>query len=201
MPINANHEKSLTILSTCSSSNVAKRALDALLNEIFLSVSNFPRNRCHKFMEAERILRESIISSIKVYHSKEKSRQITTYAWLITFVVLKGLKLSFDMIEEVLKEFDRTLNSFLTDKDNNDRNTFRYGVYLARESIKRIIQSCGKNNASQSMRHSIEMCKHFLNSKLEKEDVKNLGKAIYEGGSWSDLHVCLIYLQDLPKVY
>jgi hypothetical protein len=27
-----------------------------------------------------------------------------------------------------------------------------------------------------------------------------LGKAISDGGNWLDLHVCLVFLQDLPKV-
>jgi hypothetical protein len=46
----------------------------------------------------------------------------------------------------------------------------------------------------------MKKCENLLKSKLENDEVMKLGKAISDGCSWLDIHVCLVFLQDLPKV-
>ena len=188
----------LALLACCSSPHVVKRALDALLNEIFLGISDPSRIRCRNILNAEKILRKSFLDFLKVDHLKAKCQRMTTYAWLITFVLLRCSKKELAEITQELKKFDKTLDDLL--KENSERNTFRYGIYLAREGIKLIIQSCGKKDLRESLNRLTKKCENFLNGKLEKNEVVKLGKAISDGESWLDLHVCLVFLQDLPKV-
>ena len=190
----------LALLASCNSPHVVKRALDALLNEIFLSISHFPRIRCCKMLEAEKILRESFSKFFEFEHSKAKCQRMTTYAWLITLVLLKRDKEDFIEIMPEIQCFDKTLDGLQNDRDNSARSTFRYGIHLARESIKRIVQSCQRKDSRESLRRNMNKCAHLLNSKLEKSEVMNLGKALSSGVSWQDIHVCLVFLQDLPKV-
>ena len=186
----------LALLACCSSPHVVKRALDALLNEIFLSISDPSRIRCRNILNAEKILRESFLDFLKVDHLKAKCQRMTTYAWLITFVLLKCSKEELAEITLELKKIDKTLDALL--KENSEQNTFRYGIYLAREGIKRI--ACGRKDANESLHRNMKKCENFLNGKMEKDEVVKLGKALNDGGSWLDLHLCLIFLQDLPKV-
>ncbi|CAB4045804.1 Hypothetical predicted protein, partial [Paramuricea clavata] len=198
-PILDGYLDQLAMLACCTSPHVVKRALDALLNEIFISISNSTRIRCRNILKAEEILRASFLESMKLDHFTAKSHRMTTYAWLITLVLLKHSKEEYIEILPKLREFDKTLETLQSDKDEKlfgGRNTFRYGVYLARESIKRISR---KKDTRESLYSSIKKCENFLNSKLEKNEVMKLGKAISDGGNWLDLHVCLAFLQDLPK--
>jgi hypothetical protein len=190
----------LAMLACCSSPHVIKRALDALLNEIFLSIADYSRIRCFNILKAENIFRASFLKFVKVDHFKAKSHRMTTYAWLITLVLLKCSKEECIEIQPKIKEFDKTLDALQCDTEHSSRNTFRCGIYLARESIKRIIQPCGKKMSKESLHSNLKKCENFLNSKLEKNEVMKLGRAINDGGSWLDLHVCLVFLQDLPKV-
>jgi hypothetical protein len=190
----------LAMLTCCSSPHVVKRALDALLNEMFLGISDSTRIRCRNILQAEKILRASFLQYMKVDHFKAKSHRMTTYAWLITLVLLKCSKQDFIEIQPEMREFDKILEALQNDKEHCGRNTFRYGTYLARESIKRIVQSCGKKDSRESLCQLIKKCENFLNSRLEKDEVMKLGRAVSDGGSWLDLHVCLVFLQDLPKV-
>ncbi|CAB3987749.1 Hypothetical predicted protein [Paramuricea clavata] len=190
----------LAMLACCNSPHVVKRALDALLNEIFLSISDYSRIRCFNILKAENIFRASFLKFVKVDHFKAKSHRMTTYAWLITLVLLKCSKEECIEIQPKIKEFDKTLDALQSDKEHSSRNTFRFGIYLARESIKRIIQHCGKKNFRESLNSNLKKCENVLNSKLEKNEVMKLGRAINDGGNWLDLHVCLVFLQDLPKV-
>ena len=188
----------LALLACCSSPHVVKRALDALLNEIFLSISDFSRIRCRNMLQAEKIIRESCRKSLKVEHLKAKCQRMTTYAWLITFVLLKCSGENFADIATDMKQLDRTLEGLL--KENNKQNTFRYGIVLARESIKRILLSCRKKVSNESLQSNIERCDSFMHSELKKEEVTTFGKTLFDQGSWLDLHICLVFLQDLPKV-
>ncbi len=193
----------LALLACCSSPRVVKRALDALLDEIFLSISrefaDSSRIRCHNILEAEEVLRQSFPKFMKVDHFKARTQRMTSYAWLITLALLKCSKDEYIEIQPKIKEFDKFLDDLQNDKEYNGRDTFRYGIYLARESIKRM-QSCGKKDSRESLHRNIERCQNFLNSKLGKEEVMRLGKTINEEGRWLDLHVCIVFLQDLPKV-
>lgn len=190
----------LVLLASCNSPHVVKRALDVLLNEIFLSISYFPRIRCYNILEAERMLRESILKFLEFDHLKAKCQRMTTYAWLITLVLLKCTEEDFIKITPEIRRFDRTLASLQNDRDNNARNTFRYGIYLARESVKRIAQSRQGRDSRESLIRNVKKCAHLLNSNLEKSEVMKLGTELSSGVSWQDLHVCLVFLQDLPKV-
>jgi hypothetical protein len=196
-PILDGYLDQLAMLACCTSPHVVKRALDALLNEIFISISDSTRIRCRNILKAEEILRASFPESMKVDHFTAKSHRMTTYAWLITLVLLKHSKEECIEILPKLREFDKTLDTLQGDKEHSGRNTFRYGVYLARESIKRI---SGRKDTRESLYSSMKKCENLLNSKLEKNEVMKLGKAISDGGNWLDLHVCLVFLQDLPKV-
>jgi hypothetical protein len=189
----------LAMLACCSSPHVVKKALDALLNEIFLCISDYSRIRCLNILKAENIVRASFLKFVKVDHLKAKSHRMTTYAWLITLVFFKCSKKELIEIQPKLKEFDQTLDALQSNKEHSTRNTFRCGIYLARESIKRIVQSCGKKSSRESLHSNLKKCENFLNSKLEKDEVMKLGRAINEEGSWLDLPVCLVFLQDLPK--
>lgn len=190
----------LALLASCNSPHVVKRALDALLNEIFLSISHFPRIRCHNILAAEEILRESFLKFFQFDHLKAKCQRMTTYAWLITLVLLKCNTEDFIKIAPEIRRFDRTLNDLQNDRDNSTRNTFRYGIYLARETLKRIVQSCQGKSSRESLIRNVNKCAHILNSKLGKSEVMKLGKELSSGVSWLDIHVCLVFLQDLPKV-
>ncbi|CAB4001715.1 Hypothetical predicted protein, partial [Paramuricea clavata] len=108
----------LAMLACCSSPHVVKRALDALLNEMFLSISDSTRIRCGNILQAEKILRASFQQYMKVDHFKAKSHRMTTYAWLITLVLLKCSKQDFIEIQPEMREFDRILDAL-----QNDRNT------------------------------------------------------------------------------
>ena len=190
----------LAMLACCKSPHVVKRALDALLNEIFLSISDFSRKRCYNILQAEKIIRQSFLHFVKVDHFKAKSHRMTTYAWLITLTLLDCNRQDLNKIQPEIKEFDRTLEALQNDREHSERSTFRYGIYVARESIKRIVQSRGKKSVQESLIQRIRKCENFLNSKLEKNEVVKLGRALSDGGSWLDLHICLVFLQDLPKV-
>ncbi len=190
----------LAMLACCNSPHIVKRALDALLNEIFLSISDTSPNRVRNILEAEEILRKSFPVFMKVDHFKAKTQRMTTYAWTITLILIKCTKEECNQIRSKINEFDKTLGDLQDDKEHSGRNTFRYGLYLARESIKRIVQSCGKKDLTESLHRLIRKCEHFLNSKMEQEEFVNLGKAFSDASSWQDLHVSLNFLQDLPKV-
>ena len=187
----------LALLACCSSPQVVKRALDALLNEILLCISDFPRIRCHNMLQAEKIIRESFQEFLKFHHLKAQCQRMTTYAWLITFVLLKCNKEECLTIADELKTFDRTLDVLL--RENSERNTFRYGIHLAKESIKQVIL-LSERDTQEPLHLSIKKCANFLNSKLEGKEVTKLGKELNDKGSWLNLHVCLVFLQDLPKV-
>ncbi len=190
----------LAMLACCSSPLVVKKALDALLNETFLSISDSSTTRYRNILKAEEILRASFSEFLEVDHLNAKCQRMTTYAWLIILVFLKCSKEECIEIKPDIKEFDKTLDILLKDKQNAERNSFRYGIYLAREGIKLIIQSCGKKDLRESLNRLTKKCENFLNGKLEKNEVVKLGKALNDGESWLDLHVCLVFLQDLPKV-
>ncbi|XP_028411554.1 uncharacterized protein LOC114534200 [Dendronephthya gigantea] len=191
----------LAMLACCNSPRVVKRALDVLLNEIFLSISDSSETRCHNILEAEEILRSSFFEFLKVDRFKPKCHRMTTYAWLITLFLLKCDEKEFTKIQSKIKEFDRELSTLLNSKDNKDRNLFRYGLYLARESIERIIQSCKKPDRKESLILNIKKCKYFLNGELDKDEVMKLGRELSDANSWLDIHVCLVFMQDLPKFY
>lgn len=190
----------LALFACCNSPFVVKRALDALLNEIFLSITNYQTLRCGNVLTAEEILRESIPNSLKFDHSKAKCQRITTYAWLITLVLVKCTKEELIEIQPKVRVFDEALDNLLSDKKHAEPNIFRYGVRLAKESIKRIGEMSGTNDSRETLLQNIKKCVNILNSKLEKKEVTNLGKALWNSGSWLDFHVCLVFLQDLPKV-
>ena len=40
-----------------------------------------------------------------------------------------------------------------------------------------------------------------MHSELKIEEVMTFGKTLYDEGSWLDLHICLVFLQDLPKLH
>ena len=195
--LNGNLEQ-LAMLACCSSPHVVKRALDALLNEIFLSISDFWKIRCHNILQAENFIRQSFFDFLKVDHVKAKCQRMTTYAWLITFVLLKCSKEECAQITREIKAFDKTLDTLL--KENNERNTFRYSIHLARETIKRIVLLSERKDPKESLHCSIKRCNNILNSRLDENEVMKLGKALNDEGSWLNLHVCLAFLQDLPKV-
>ena len=197
-PILDGNLEHLALLACCSSPHVVKRALDALLNEILLCISDFSRIRCHNMLQAEKIIRESFQEFLKVDHLKAQCQRMTTYAWLITFVLLKCNKEECLKIAGGLKTFDRTLNVLL--RENSERNTFRYGIHLAKESIKQVILLSGRDT-QESLHRSIRKCANFLNSKLEEKEVTTLGRELSDEGSWLNLHVCLVFLQDLPKFH
>ena len=188
----------LALLSCCTSKHVVKRALDALLNEIFLSISDFSRIRCYNILQAETIIRESFQKFLEVEHLKAQCQRMTTYAWLITLVLLKCSKEECAQIATEIKVFDKTLDTLL--KKNIERNTFRYGIHLARETIKRIVLLSERKNSQESLHRSIQRCANILSSRLDKTEVKRLGRTLNDEGSWLNLHVCLVFLQDLPKV-
>mgnify|MGYP002803950096 FL=1 len=189
----------LALLACCSSPHVVKRALDALLNEIFLSISNFRRIRCRNILEAEEIIRESFDKFLNVEHLNAKCQRMTTYAWLITFVLLKCSKDECVKLATDIRKFDRILEALL--RESNEENTFRYGIVLARESIKRVTLFCARRDPTKSLHRSLEQCANILNSKLEKKEIMKFGKALDDEESWLNLHLCLVFLQDLPKLH
>ena len=195
--LNGNFEQ-LALLACCTSQHVVKRAFDALLNEIFLSISDFSRIRCRNILEAEEIIRESFHESLKVEHLKAQCQRMTTYAWLITFILLKCSKEECAQIAGEIKAFDKTLDTLL--RKNIERNTFRYGIHLARETIKRIALISERKNPKESLHCSIKRCNSIVSSRLDKTEVMRLGKALSDEGSWLNFHLCLVFLQDLPKV-
>ena len=77
---------------------------------------------------------------------------------------------------------------------------FGTAFILPGESLKRIVQSCQGRDAKESLIRNVKKCKYLLNSNLEKSEVMKLGRELSSGVSWQDLHVCLVFLQDLPKV-
>ena len=188
----------LALLSSCTSKHVVKRALDALLNEIFLSISDFQRVRCRNILQAEKIIRESFKEFLQVEHLKAQCQRMTTYAWLITFVLLKCSKEECAQIAGEINAFDKTLDTLL--RKNTERNTFRYGIHLAKETIKRIVLLSERKSCKETLRFSIQRCANILSSRLDKTEVMRLGRALNGEGSWLNLHVCLVFLQDLPKV-
>ena len=198
VPILDGNLDQLALLASCSSPLVVKRALDALLNEIFLSISDFRRIRCHSLLEAEKTMRQSFHEFLKVDHAKAKCQRMTTYAWLITLILLKCSKEKFVQIATEIKRFDRTLKALLN--ANIEQNTFRYGIVLARETIKQIVLLSGKKDSKEPLDHYIKKCYGLLSFELTKNEVMMLGKALEDAGSWLNLHVCLVFLQDLPKV-
>ena len=191
----------LAMLACCSSPHIVKRALHALLNEIFLSISNSSLNRFQNILEAEKVLHESFSDFMKVENFNARTQRMTTYGWTIALILLKCSKEDFFKITPGIKEFDGTLQDLQNDKEHSGQNSFRYGLYLARESMKRIVQSCGKTDLTESLHRLVSKCEHFLTGRMEKEEITQLWKAFSNASSWQDLHVCLIFLQDLPKVY
>ena len=193
-PILDGNLEQLALLACCTKSPyVVKRALDAILNEIFLSISDPFRIRCHSILKAEQILRESFLGFLKVDHLKAKCQRMTTYGWLITLLLLKSKKKELDKITPELKKIDKTLDALL--KEHSEQNTFRYGIYLAKEGIKRIAK-----DGNESLCCMIKKCEKIADSEVKKDEVAKLGEELNDSDSWLDLHVCLVFLQDLPKV-
>ena len=188
----------MAMLSCCSSPHVVKRALDTLLHEIFLSISDFSSVRCRNLLEAEEELRSSFSKFLKVDNDEAKSQRMTAYAWLVTFVLLKCNVDEFTEIQPRIREFDKILDALQNNKEYSERNNFRYGIYLARESIRRIINSSEKN-FSASLKNNIKRCETILNGRMGDGEVLKLSKSLADA-SWLDLHVCLVFLQDLTKV-
>ena len=188
----------LALLACCSSPRVVKRALDALLNEVFLGISDVWGFRCNMVLKAEEVLRASFTKFLSFDHEHAKCQRMTTYAWLITLILLKSRKNELIQLTPKIKSFDRTLENLV--KANSGHNSYRYGIYLARETIKRFSQSDGKKDLRKTLLENIKKCESCLSSKLERNEVMRLGKAINNTGSWLDAHVCLVFLQDLPKV-
>jgi hypothetical protein len=189
----------LALLACCSSPHVVKRALHALLNEIFLAISDFSKIRCRNILKAENIIRQSFCEFLKVDHAKGKCQRMTTYAWLITLVLLKCDEDDCIEIATEIKTFDKTLEILLN--ENTERNDFRYGIHLAKEAVKQILLlPSGKKNPKESLHRSIKRCANILSGRLEEDEVMNLGRALNDEGSWLNLHLCLVFLQDLPKV-
>ena len=198
-PILDGNLEQLALLACCSSPHVVKRALDALLNEIFLSISDFSRIRCHKLSKAENIIRQSFDKFLNVEHQNARCQRMTTYAWLITFVLLKCSKETCVKLAKDIRGFDRILEALL--RENDEENTFRYGIVLARESIKRITMFCGRRDPKRSLHQSLEKCANILNGRLEKKEIMKFGRALNDEESWLNLHLCLVFLQDLPKLH
>ncbi|XP_028391604.1 uncharacterized protein LOC114516354 [Dendronephthya gigantea] len=190
----------MAMLACCSSPHVVKKALDTLLHEIFLSISDFSSVRCHNLLKAEEELRSSFLKFLEVDHDKAKTQRMTTYAWLVTFILLKCNDDEFNEIKPKIRAFDKVLEALQTDKEYSERNNFRYGIYLARESIRRIINSSEKKNLSESLKKNIKRCETTLNGQLEDREILKLSKSLADS-NWLDLHVCLVFLQDLMKFY
>ena len=201
MPVLDGNLEQQALLACCDSAHVRKRALDVLLNEIFFSISEDSTTRCQNLLKAEEILRSSFVDFIQVEHAKAKCQRMTTYSWLMTLILLKcGKEECIDIVPKI-KEFDRILETLQKDRQNVKRDTFRYGIYVARESIKRVIQLTGKRDSRESLHLLINKCKNFLDGKLVRDEVTSLGKCLIDEGSWLDFHICLVFLQDLPKHY
>ena len=188
----------LALLGCCSSPLVVKRALDALLNEIFLGISDVWGFRCNMVLKAEEVIRMSFPKFLNFDHEHAKCQRMTTYAWLITLVLLKSSKVELIKLTPKIKEFDKTLENLV--KASCEHDTYRYGMYLGREAIKRIAQTGGKKDLRQALLNNLKKCECCLNSKLERNEIMKLGTAIKNTGSWLDVHVCLVFLQDLTKV-
>ena len=197
-PVLEGNLEHLALLACCSSPRVVKRAQDAILNEVFLGISDVWGFRCNMVLKAEEILRTSFPQFMSFDHENAKCQRMITYAWLITLILLKSSKNELIQLTPKIKCFDRTLESLV--KANSEHNTYRYGMYLARETIKRIVQSHGKKDVRKTLLDNLKKCEYCLSSKLERNEVMRLGKAIADTGSWLDVHVCLVFLQDLPKV-
>lgn len=190
----------LAMLACCDSSRVVKRALDVLLNEIFLNISDLLADRCKSILEAEETIRSSLFEFMKVDRFKAKCHRMTTYAWLITLVLLKFGEKEFADLQPKLKLFDQSLGTLMRQKEKNERNLYRYGICLARESTKRILQSSSKRDVKEFLMHNIKRCENLLKDKIDKDEVKKLGKELSDADSWLNIHVCLVFLQDLSKV-
>ncbi|XP_028411567.1 uncharacterized protein LOC114534209 [Dendronephthya gigantea] len=189
----------LAMLACCDSSRVVQRALDVLLNEIFLNISNLSRDRCQNILKAEEILRSTFFEFIDVHCDEAKCQRMTTYAWLVTLVLLKCGKEELPRpIQSKIKEFDEKLGALQRHKDNLERSLYRYGIHLARESIRQILR---RRNGKESLIPNIQKCENLLKSKLNKNEVLKFCRELSEADSWLDIHVCLVFLQDLPKHY
>ncbi|XP_028411563.1 uncharacterized protein LOC114534205 [Dendronephthya gigantea] len=191
----------LAMLACCDSSRVVKRALDVLLNEIFLNISDLSVDRCKNILQAEEALRSKFLEFMRVDRFKAKCHRMTTYAWLITLVLLKFDEQEFAKLKPKIKIFDQSLVTLMKQTGKNEQNLYRYGICLARESIKRILQSSPKRNVKESLLLNIAKCANLLKGKLDKDEVTKLGKELNDADSWLNIHVCLVFLQDLPKHY
>ena len=189
--------KLLALLACCDSSLVVRKALDSLLSEIFLSIGDATQS--HSVLAAEQVLRESFTTIFMAEHHKAKTQRMTTYGWLLTLVLFQWNELDYQywaQLEEI-GSFDRTLERHQRNRDFKERNLFRYGVVMARESIRRIT---GKRRAARDLaKHHLQKCESILNSVMKSKEILNLGSEMDEN-SWLDLHICLVHLQELPKV-
>ncbi|XP_028411525.1 uncharacterized protein LOC114534175 [Dendronephthya gigantea] len=191
----------LAMLACCDSSRVVKRALDVLLNEIFLNISDLSVDRCKNVLEAEEVLRSTFFHFIDVDRYKAKCHRMTTYAWLITLVLLKFGQKEFAELQQKMKQFDQRLSTLMKQKEKNEQSLYRYGICLAKESIKKILQSSSKRDVAEFLKHNIKKCENLVKDKLDKDEVKKLGEEFSDADSWLNIHVCLVFLQDLPKHY
>ena len=114
----------IALLACCNSQHVVKRALDALLNEIFLSISAFGRIRCRNFLQAEKILRKSLSKFLELDHLEAKCQRMTTYAWLITLILLKCSAEEFSEIAPEIKILDKTLDGLQKTKKTANETIF-----------------------------------------------------------------------------
>ena len=188
--------KLLALLACCDSSLVVRKALDSLLSEIFLSIGDATRS--HNVLAAEQVLRESFETIFMAEHHKAKTHRMTTYGWLLTLVLFQWNEIDCQKVQlEEIGRFDRTLDRLQRNRDFKERNLFRYGVVMARESIRRIT---GKRRAARDLaKHHLQKCESILNSVMKSKEILNLGSEMDEN-SWLDLHICLVHLQELPKV-
>ena len=195
-PVLGGDLKLLALLAYCDSSLVVRKALDSLLSEIFLSIGDAMQS--HSVLAAEQVLRESFATIFMEEHHKAKTQRMTTYGWLLTLVLFQWNELDCHSVQlEEIGKFDRTLDRLQRNRDFKERNLFRYGVVMARESIRRIT---AKRRAARDLaKHHLRKCESILNSVMESREILNLGSEMDEN-SWLDLHICLVHLQELPKV-
>lgn len=197
IPIFGGHLNLLALLANCNSSHVVRKTLDNLLNEIFLSIGD--TTRCHNLLAAEQVLRESVETVLVEEHQKAKTQRITTYGWLITLVLLQWNELNCpkNQLHQIGK-FDRTLDRLMSHRDNRERNLFRYGIVMARECIRRI--TAKKRDLRDIAQRHLKTCKNILHSAMEIREIESLQISI-DDNSWLDLHICLVHLQELPKLH
>lgn len=194
-PVLGGDLKLIALLAYCDSSIVVRKALDCLLSEIFISIGDATRS--HSVLAAEQVLRESFATIYKEEHHKAKTRRMTTYGWLLTLVLFQWNELGCGKVQlEEIGKFDRTLERLQKNRDLKERNLFRYGVIMARESIRRFT---GKRKCANLAKHHLRKCESILNSAMESREILNLGSEM-DDNSWLDLHICLVHLQELPKV-